>query len=332
MIRVVVDAFGGDYAPGEVVKGAYLASQVLQDIEIILVGEETAIRECLIRQKCAGFNPQVIHAPETIRMDEPAALSIRKKRHSSIVVGLNLLKEQKGDAFVSCGNTGAVVSGAVLGLRLLKGVERPGIAIVFPTKLGNALMIDVGANIDAKPVHLLQHAIMAKVYSQGVLGKANPSVGILNIGEEESKGTDFLKEARMLFEKAPIRFIGNIEGKDVFRGACDCIICDGFIGNIALKISEGFAEMTKHFLLKFLTEDILGKIGLFLAQGAFRKFKNQIDYSEYGGAPLLGVAGVVIIAHGRSDAKAVKNAIRVAAEEVKQNVNEQIEREVNALH
>jgi len=332
MIKIALDVSGGDYAPLEILKGAYSAFKELENTQIILVGQKEKILSCVQDNKFKDFDLPIVDASEIIAMDEPAALSVRRKRNSSIVKGIELLKNKQADAFVSCGNTGAVVSAAVLGLRLIKGVERPGIGIVVPTKTGTAMMIDVGANIGTKPNHLLQYAVMADIYSKKVLKKENPKVGILNIGEEETKGTEFIKETRILFEKAYFNFIGNIEAKDVYKGVCDCIICDGFLGNVALKISEGLAETVGYFLLDYLRKDFLGKIGLFLAQNALRKFKRKIDYSEYGGAPLLGVDGIVIIGHGRSDARAVKSALKVAREEVERNINDEIRSKIESVY
>jgi glycerol-3-phosphate acyltransferase PlsX len=257
-------------------------------------------------------------------MCESAASSVRRKRNSSIVVGVNLVKEGKGDAFFSAGNTGAAVCAATLGLGLLPEVERPGIAIVTPTLKGISLIIDVGANIDPKPNQLLQYAIMADAYCRYILNMANPTVGLLNIGEEEVKGTEFIKEAFELLEKSGLNFIGNVEGKDLFSGKSDIIICDGFVGNVALKVSESAAEAMQIFLKRHILNNPLGKLGLVFLLPSLRRFKKDIDYAEYGGAPLLGVNGVVIIGHGRSNARAIKNAIRVAKEEVERKFNEKV--------
>jgi glycerol-3-phosphate acyltransferase PlsX len=257
-------------------------------------------------------------------MSEPAATSVRRKRNSSIVVGLELVRDGRAEAFFSAGNTGAVVCAATLGLGLLPGIERPGIALVIPTLKGVSLIIDVGANIDPKPTQLLQYGIMSDVYSRYILNRPNPSVGLLNIGEEESKGTEFMKEAHELFEKSRLNFIGNVEGKDLFSGKCDVIVCDGFVGNVALKVSESAAEAMGEFLKRHLLNNPLGNLGLLLLKRSLVRFKKDIDYSEYGGAPLLGVNGVVIIGHGRSNVNAIKNAIRVAKEEVERQFNEKI--------
>jgi glycerol-3-phosphate acyltransferase PlsX len=323
-MKIVVDAMGGDHGPAVVIDGALAAVQEY-NTEIVLVGDEAKIKACLSRAKYHGDKVSVVHADEVIGMHESPATSVRRKRNSSIVVGINLVKEGKGEAFFSAGNTGAVVSAATLSLRLLPGIERPGIAIITPTLKGIALIIDVGANIDAKPLHLLQYGYMGCAYLEGVFHKQNCSVGLLNVGEEESKGTDFIKESYELISKSNLNFIGNVEGKAMFSGVCDVIVCDGFVGNVALKVTEGTAEAIQVFLKRHLLKtNILGKLGLLLLKKTFSNFKKELDYAEYGGAPLLGVDGVVIIGHGRSNARAIKNAIRVAGEEVENKVNQKI--------
>jgi len=323
-MRIVVDAMGGDHGPVVIIDGA-LAAVKEYNTDIVLVGDEAKIKACLSKAKYQGDKVSVVHADEVIGMHESPATSVRRKRNSSIVVGINMVKEGKGDAFFSAGNTGAVVSAATLSLRLLPGIERPGIAIITPTLKGIALIIDVGANIDAKPLHLLQYGYMGCAYLEGVFHKQNCSVGLLNVGEEESKGTDFIKEAYELISKSNLNFIGNVEGKAMFSGVCDVIVCDGFVGNVALKVTEGTAEAIQVFLKRHLLKtNILGKLGLFLLKKTFSNFKKELDYAEYGGAPLLGVDGVVIIGHGRSNARAIKNAIRVAGEEVENKVNQKI--------
>jgi glycerol-3-phosphate acyltransferase PlsX len=325
-MRIVLDAMGGDYAPQVTVAGAIEAAKQQKDDRIILVGSQDVIEGELLRYSSRPKNLQIVHAEEVIRMDEPAALSVRKKRNSSIKVGLDLVKEKKADAFISAGNTGAVVCAATLGLGLLKNIERPGIAIVVPTLKGISLMIDVGANIDPKPMHLLQYAIMGTAYTRYILHKRNPRVGILNIGEEESKGTSFIKESRQLLEASSlVNFVGNVEGKVLFSGDCDVVVCDGFVGNIVLKVTESVAEAFAEFLKRELTDSLVTRLGGFLSKPAFAGLKKIIDYSEYGGAPLLGVDGVCIISHGRSSSKAIKNAIRVATETLHNRVNYHIE-------
>jgi len=323
MIKVIVDAMGGDYAPGVVVEGAKAAVQEY-DVEVVLVGQEEILKTLLKKSHYNAERISVYNANEAIGMSESAAASVRKKRGSSIVVGLELVKEGRGDAFFSAGNTGAVVCAATLSLRLLPGVERPGIALVLPTLKGISLIIDVGANIDPKPMHLLQYGIMGDAYFRYILNQPTARIGLLNIGEEESKGTEFMKETHELFEKSKLDFIGNIEGKDIFSGKCDIIVCDGFVGNVALKVSESLAETVQEFLRRHIKGSFIGILGALLLKKSFSRFKKKLDYSEYGGAPLLGVDGVVIIGHGRSNARAIKNAIRVAKEEVERKFNEKI--------
>lgn len=328
-MKIVVDAMGGDHAPGVVVKGVVAAVREY-NAEVVLVGDEAKIMDLLEKEKFSGPGISIVPSSEIIEMHEPAATSVRRKRKSSIVVGISLIKEGKADAFFSAGNTGAVVCAATLGLGLLPGIERPGIAIVTPTLKGISLVIDVGANIDPKPSQLVQYGVMADAYSRNILNKNNPSIGLLNVGEEEYKGTEFLKETYELLEKSKLNFIGNVEGKDLFSGKCDIIVCDGFVGNVALKVSEGAAELMQVFLKRYFLSSTLGKIGLFFLVPSLKRLKRELNYSEYGGAPLLGVNGVVIIGHGRSNAKAIKNAIRVAKEEVERKVNEKIIETLNS--
>ena len=323
MVKVVVDAMGGDYAPKAVIEGVVCAIKKF-DVFVFLVGQSDRIKEELDKYKFDSSRIEVVHADEIVEMHESPAAAIRKKKNSSISIGVNLLKEGKADAFFSAGNTGGVVCAATLKLGLLESIERPGIAIVMPNLKGVSLIIDAGANIDPKPIHLLQYGLMGSAYFEKILGKKNPSIGLLNVGEEESKGTDFVKETYQLLEQSPINFIGNVEGKEIFSGHCDVIVCDGFVGNVALKVSESMAETLSFFLRQELLSSIWGKIGYLLARKCFKNFKKKTDYSEYGGAPLLGVNGVVIIGHGRSSAKAVMNAIRFAKEEVERHINEGI--------
>ncbi|MBI4706472.1 MAG: phosphate acyltransferase PlsX [Candidatus Omnitrophica bacterium] len=322
-MKIVVDAMGGDHGPEVVIKGVIQAVNEYET-EVVLVGNEPEIAEQLKKNKYAGNKIHIHPSAEVIEMHEPAATSVRRKRNSSIVVGLNLVKQQKADAFFSAGNTGAVVCAATLGLGLLPGIERPGIAIITPTLKGISIIIDVGANIDPKPSQLLQYGIMSDAYFRNILNKPDPTVGILNVGEEESKGTEFIKEAYELLEKSHLNFIGNVEGKDLFSGKSDIILCDGFVGNVALKVTESVVETMTTFLKRNLLSSMLGRIGIFFLIPSFKRLKKQLDYSEYGGAPLLGVNGVVIIGHGRSNVSAIKNAVRVAKEEVERKFTEKI--------
>jgi glycerol-3-phosphate acyltransferase PlsX len=322
-MKVIVDAMGGDYAPSVTVEGAVNAAREY-GISTILVGQKEKIERELSKYKLNKLNIEIFPAGEVIHMGEQAAVSIRKKRDSSIVKGLELLKEGKASAFVSAGNTGAVVCAATLFLRLLSGIERPGISIIIPTPKGASLLIDVGANIDPKPLHLLHYAIMSNAYCVYILNKKNPKIGLLNVGEEESKGTEFARETFKLLENSGLNFIGNVEGRDIFSGSYDIIVCDGFVGNAILKVAEGLAETISTFLYRELMRNFMTRIGVVLLKSGLKRFKRTLDYAEYGGAPLLGVDGVVIIGHGRSSAKAIKNAIRVAKEEVERKVNDKI--------
>ncbi|MFH1395009.1 MAG: phosphate acyltransferase PlsX [Candidatus Omnitrophota bacterium] len=320
-MRIGLDAMGGDKAPKCPVKGAVMAVKEY-GYHVTLIGNETEIRKELQSFSYPGGQIDIVNASQIIEMHDPAALSVRKKRDSSIVIGAELLKNKVFDAFVSAGNTGAVVCAATLSLRLLPGVDRPGIAVIFPTLNKPCMVIDVGANIDPKPLHLLQYGIMGDAYSKHILGKESPTVGLLNIGEESTKGTDFIKEAHMMLSESKLNFIGNIEPKEVYQGSADVVLCDGFVGNVLLKVTEGFADAAAKLLKRELKQsNIITKIGAFLTLPAFVAIKKKIDADEYGGAPLMGVDGSVIIAHGASDEKAIKNAIRAAAENVEHKVN-----------
>ena len=329
-MRIGLDAMGGDKAPQAPVKGAILAVKEF-GFHVVLIGRESEISRELEKYDYPKDKIEIVNATESIEMHEPAALSVRKKRDSSIVRATNLLKEGEFDAFVSAGNTGAVVCAATLSLRLLPGVDRPGIAVIFPTLNKPCMVIDVGANIDPKPLHLLQYGIMGDAFSKNILGKANPTVGLLNIGEEAEKGTDFIKEAHTMISESRLNFIGNVEPKEVYQGKADVVLCDGFVGNVFLKVTEGFADAASQLLKRELKKSsIITKLGALLAMPAFRQLKKKIDATEYGGAPLMGVDGSVIIAHGSSNSKAIKNAIRAAAENVNHKVNEHVVEELNS--
>lgn len=328
-MKIVLDAMGSDNAPLVEVEGAVQAAQEFSH-DLILVGDEARIKKELEKHRFSSERIMIKHASEVIDVHDPAAISVRRKRDSSIVVGMDLLKKNQADAFISAGNTGAVVCAATLSLRLLPGIERPGIAIVIPTLKGVSIIIDVGANITPKPIHLLQYGIMADAFSRYILGKSNPTVGLLNVGEEESKGTDFIKEAHTLLSESKLNFAGNIEGRDVYAGKVDIILCDGFVGNVILKISESVADTIMQSLKQEIKADFLATIGAVLSSSAFHELKRKMDYSERGGAPLLGVDGRCIISHGSSSAKAIKNAIRTASEFVKQDVNKHIVEELES--
>lgn len=328
-MKIVIDAMGSDSAPAVEVEGAVQAVEEFGH-DLVLVGDEALVAEELKKYADHSDKIKILHAPEKIEMHEPAALSVRRKRHSSIVLGMELLKKDEADAFVSAGNTGAVVCAATLSLRLLPSIERPGIAIVIPVLGGTSIIIDVGANINPKPIHLLQYGIMADAYSRYILHKSNPTVGLLNVGEEESKGTDFIKETHALLSESKLNFIGNIEGRDIYAGTADIILCDGFVGNVILKVSESIVDTIVKALKQEIKSSIIATVGAALASSAFNELKKKMDYAEYGGAPLLGVDGRCIISHGSSTPKAIKNAIRVAAEFKTQDVNKHIVEELES--
>lgn len=323
-MRIAIDGMGGDKAPEVVVEGAIEAANEF-GYNIILVGRKEILKQELFRRQYTKNKIEIVDAPTVIDMGESPIVSIRSKKDSSISVAVNLVKEKKADAIVSAGNTGAVVCAASFNLGLLKGIERPGISIIFPTSDGgDALMIDAGANIDPKPIHLLQYGLMADAYCRDILGMQNPRVGLLSIGEEETKGTGFVREAHKLLDESHLNFIGNIEGRNIFTGECDIILCDGFVGNVVLKVSESLAGAVGTLLKRELSRNTVTKMGSVLCRSTFDALKKELDYAEYGGAPLLGVNGTCIISHGSSSARAIKNALRVAAEFTLQDVNRHI--------
>ncbi len=314
---------GGDDAPRSVVEGAVQAAHEY-DYRIVLVGDQNLLQSELEKHKNVPKNISIHHAGSFVRMDESAAISIRKKKDASVAICADLCREGVVDAMVTAGHTGAAVVACTLKLRLLEGIERPGIGILFPTIGTPTFLIDVGANIDTKPIHLFQYALMGDVYFRYLLRKNRPSIGILNIGEEESKGTEFVKEAHQLLSKSRLHFIGNVEGRDIFNGRVDIVVCDGFVGNVVLKVSESIADVIGKLLKQELKKNPITQLGALLAKPAFTALKNEIDYAEQGGAPLLGIKGTCIICHGSSNSRAIKNAIRVSAEFVKYEINQHI--------
>jgi glycerol-3-phosphate acyltransferase PlsX len=320
---------GGDHAPKTEVEGAIRAARSL-DVKVILVGREELLREELSKHEGARALPiQIVHASERVSMEESAAKSVRGKRDSSIRVACRLVRDGVAAGLVSAGNTGAVMVTAKLVQGMLPGVDRPALASAFPTLNGKpAILVDVGANVDCTPRMLGQFAVMGEIYSRAIFRTDNPRVGLLSIGEEEHKGNELTRKSFALLKTLPLNFIGNVEGQDIYSGETDVIVCDGFIGNVALKVSEGLVEVMKTMLQQSLEATIAGKIGYALSKAAYSDFKKRLDYSEYGGAPLLGIRGVCIICHGRSNANAFKNAIRVAAEFSSGNINQRIEKEL----
>ena len=325
-MKIVVDAMGGDYAPQNVIAGCVDAIKEFK-VPITLVGQQDRVEAELENYSYPDQMIEVIHAPEVVAMDDHAAVSIRQKRNSSITIGIGLLKKGGYDAFISAGNTGAVVAASTIVLGMIPGVDRPGIGCVIPTLKNFSFMIDMGANTVSKPEHLLQYSKMSKVYAQTVLGIDNPSIGLLNIGSEEGKGTDLEKEAYKLLEEKEPAFIGNLEANEIFTGKANCIVCDGYVGNVALKVSEGLMESVAILMKREINKNPISILGAFLLKTTLSKAKKSIDYSEYGGARLLGVDGLVIISHGRSSPKAIKNAIRSAKREVEHNVLAKIKEE-----
>jgi len=321
MTIIAVDAMGGDRGCAPVVEGALAYAQEYGG-PVILVGKGERVTEEIARHKIRSSLPlRIQEASEVVEMDEPPSVALRRKKDSSIRVGIELVKRGEATAFVSAGNTGAVMATAVVILGNLPEVERPAIAAVMPTLKGNCVLLDVGANVDCKPRQLLQFAIMGHIYAKDILGKKNPKVGLLSIGGEETKGNELTKEAyKALEDETSLIFVGMVEGTDLFSGNVDVVVCDGFAGNVALKFSEAAAEMIGVLLREEFSKTVPRRLGYFLTRPAFEQFRKRVDYSEYGGAPLLGVKGVCIISHGRSTAKAIKNAIRVAGECVENRV------------
>jgi len=324
MIRIAVDGMGGDYAPAVVVDGAVQAANDFFDIEIVLVGQTDRLKHELNRHKVMGGKLVIQEAPEIVGMGDSPVASIKKKKNSSLGVCIDLLKNREVQAVMTAGNTGAAVAASTLMLGLLPGIKRPGIAISTPTLRGISIAMDVGANLNPSPNELFQYALMASIYAQEIFKKKNPTIGLLNIGEEESKGTDTLKEAYKILRDSPLNFLGNIEGRDFFTGKVDCIICDGFVGNVVLKMVESVLETGVELLSRELKKNPIAMLGALLCKPALSAIKRDTNYEEAGGAPLLGVDGTVIISHGISSAKAIRNAIRVGADMVSNQVNQRI--------
>ncbi|MBS1252568.1 MAG: Phosphate acyltransferase [Anaerolineales bacterium] len=323
-MKIVLDAMGGDHAPEVTVEGGVRVARSL-GATVILVGREDAVQAALAKHDTAELDLPVVHAAEVVEMDEHhPARAVRSKKDSSMVVGLRLVHAGEADAFVSVGNTGGVLAGALFNLGRIKGVKRPALSTIFPTRKGHCLILDIGANADVKPAYLHQFAVMGAGYAEQVLGFENPRVGLVSNGEEPGKGSRLVQEAFELLAHSDLNFIGNVEGKDIPRGLADVIVTDGFTGNVIIKLSEGVAGMLMDVLEEEIRQRPLAMAGAALAKGAFGAVKGRLDYRKYGGAPLLGVDGVVIIGHGRSDATAVAKAIQVAHRAVKQNIVEVI--------
>jgi glycerol-3-phosphate acyltransferase PlsX len=330
-MRIAVDAMGGDHAPRVNVDGAVAAAREF-GVSSLLVGQPGALEPLLAGAGEARRQIEIVEATEVVTMDDPATAAIRKKRNSSIRVAANCVRDGRAAGLVSAGHTGAAMVCAKMVIGTIEGVDRPALAAVLPNLSGHCLLLDVGANPDAKVQHFKEFAVMGSIYAALAFGNPTPSLGLMSIGEEDSKGTDLTKEVFKTLKESGLNFIGNVEGRDVFSGKVDVIVTDGFTGNVILKVSESLSEMVEKLLREEIKKTLQASGGFLLSRSAFRSFKTRLDYSEYGGAPMLGVKGCVIICHGRSSAKAVKNAIRLAAEFSRQNLASKIQSSIAELH
>jgi phosphate acyltransferase len=326
-VKIAVDAMGGDFAPAAVIEGVARAARD-QGLDVLLVGRTAEVQPLLDRHRGAASHIEVVEAPDVIEMHDQPAQAIRRKKGASLVVCADLVREGRADAMVSAGNTGAGMAVSLLKLGRIAGIDRPAIAILLPNRTGCTVLLDAGANVDVAPGSLVQYAVMGSIYSREVLGVAEPRVGLVNIGEEESKGNELVREALPLLKAAPIRFVGNVEGPDLFSGAVDVAVCDGFTGNVILKVGEGVAELFLHLIRDEIESRPLLKLPAALLKPAFAGIKRRTDYGERGGAPLLGVNGVCIIGHGRSNPVAIANAIRTAGEAVRHGIIDKIREQV----
>jgi glycerol-3-phosphate acyltransferase PlsX len=333
MIRIAVDAMGGDHAPKEIVGGAIEAARKSDGrYEIVLVGDKIRIEEEMDHHHFIKDLPiSVEHASQKVEMHESPATSLRKKPDSSIAVAVRLHKEGKVDAVVSAGNTGAVMASALFLLRTIEGVQRPAIGSFMPHEDGVCLLIDAGSNVDCKPEHYLQFGIMGSIFMNHIIGIHSPRIGLLNIGEESSKGNEVVQQAYGLLEKSSLNFKGNLEGRDILRGVVDVVVCDGFVGNILLKFAESLARMISKTMKRTIRGNLPGAVGLYLIRPSLRKLYRLFDYQEYGGAPLLGVKGNCIISHGSSTSRAIKNAVEEAWKMIKSQVTQHIESQIHRM-
>ncbi|HJV35991.1 phosphate acyltransferase PlsX [Geomonas sp.] len=319
-MRVAVDVMGGDNAPQVEVEGAVAAAREF-GVPVTLVGDLERVKAELARYNISGLDIDLWHASEVVGMHDSASDAVRKKKDSSIRVAYELVKDGKACAVVSAGNSGATMAAGMFVMKRMKGIDRPGIAQIFPTLHGKTLVLDVGGNVDCKPIHLVQFALMGEVYARFVMGIPSPRVGLLSNGEEDSKGNELTRETSILLREQPINYVGYVEGRDIFNGTVDVVVTDGFVGNVVLKVSEGLAEAVGKMLKAEIKSSLLSQIGYLLSRKAFNNFKKTVDYAEYGGAPLLGINGVGMICHGGSNPKAIKNAIRFAHDYALKGVN-----------
>lgn len=333
-MRISIDAMGGDFAPAEIVAGTLQAAEKLKGLEkLFLVGDESAIKAELAKHK--GTVPsciEIVHASEVVEMGDSPAVAIRRKKDSSIARAIELVKDGKADAIFSAGNTGAAVAAATLKLRTLKGVSRPAIATIMPTPKKPFVLLDAGANPDSTPEMIQQYAVMGSIYSREILGVENPSVGLLSIGEEAAKGNETTKKTFRLLQDSPLNFTGNVESRDLYGGKVSVAVCDGFVGNVVLKTSEAVASMISSWLRTMFKQNVIRMLGYFFSRGVFKEMRAHADPHNYGGAPLLGANGVVIIGHGSSNAFATFNGIRVASEAIDHDVNHLIEADLKGIN
>ncbi len=332
-MRIVLDAMGGDYAPANTVAGAVLALKEYSKItRLFLTGDEAMLRAEVRKHQCNDPRLEIVHTTQIVEMSDQAVEAVRRKKDSSISRAVDLVKKKEADAVVSAGHTGAAVAATTIKLRTLEGIDRPGIATWFPTEKNLCVIMDAGANLDARPEHLLQYAIMGSVLSEHILGYANPSIGLMSIGSEDVKGSGFTKETFKLLKASSLNFRGNVEGHDLFENPVEVVLCDGFTGNVVLKTAEATASFLVHTLKKELTQTPVRALGAWLAKGAFRTIRNQLNPDLHGGSPLLGINGTCIIAHGSSSAIAIKHAIRAATDFIERGVNPRIVDAVKAYH
>lgn len=328
-IIIAVDAMGGDNAPFEIVKGCVTSSKEHKNIKIILVGRDADVQRELSKYEYDSSKITVVNADEVIATDEVPTSAIKNKKNSSMVVGLNLVKSGDAAAFISAGNTGALLTGAVTIIKRIKGVERPALGTLMPMENGkSSLLIDAGANVDAKPSYLVQFAKMGSVYMENVMGIKNPKVGLINIGAEKEKGNTLTKETYELLEQADINFTGNIEARDLFLGEVDVMVCDAFVGNVVLKFAEGFAKSIMRIIKKELLSSFVSKIGALLSAGSFKRLKKFFDYSKVGGAPFIGLSGLVVKAHGNSEEKDIVGAINQCIKFIESNIVNKIQEKI----
>ena len=329
---IALDAMGGDYAPDSNIKGAILFAKET-NIGVYLVGDKKILKPKLKEYGGEGLPIEIVHAEDVIEMHEPPSIAIRKKRNSSMYIAAKLVREGKAQAFVSAGNTGAAMAVSKFIVGSAPGIERPGIAVAFPTKKGKpTVLIDVGANVDCRPRHLVYFAVMGHTYVKEILKSSdNPKVGILSIGEEEGKGNELVKDTYPLLKMSNLNFIGNAEGRDIFTGDFDVIVCDGFVGNVVLKTSESLGSIIVEMIKQEVEKSLVSKIGAALMMPALKRFKKKADFAEYGGAPLLGTKGTCIITHGRADEKAIKNALKVASEFEETHFNDILSQNIKEL-